>query len=110
MSSNLPRRISDLSRTCLQRMREIENELQVRGSPDTKLSLSLVSDGFDRFKLWAGNIGAVFVPDRQDASLDLRLKDIPRIADEVVECLKDLLEDLDNGRRVWRFMTLANCI
>ena len=78
-------------------MREIENELRVRGSPDTRLSVSLVSDGFDRFRLWAGNIGAIYVPNRQDASLDLRLKDVPMIADEVIGCLKDLLEELDDG-------------
>lgn len=79
-------------------MRETEDELRSRGSPDTKLSVSLVNDGFDRFRLWAGNIGAIYVPSRQDSSLDLRLREVPMIADEVVECLKDLLEDLDNGK------------
>lgn len=85
-------------------MKDVETEFRHRGSPDSMLSSPLVSDGFDRFKLWAGNIGAIHVPNRQDSSLDQRLKEAPTVADEVIACLKALIANLDDGKSSLRFL------
>lgn len=48
-----------------------------------------VKDEFSRFKLWAGNIGAL-----QDAhcktSLEFRLRKAPRVVDHIKKLLRDL--------------------
>lgn len=59
----------------------------------------MVSDETERFKTWAGNIGAIHDPGRQDTSLDLRLKEAPDIAGQVLEFLVSLAQDLDSGKQ-----------
>lgn len=58
------------------------------------ISYSAVCDELGRFRIWAGNIGAL--QDKQ-SSLDFRLRDAPRISDQVVELLQDLSESLEEG-------------
>ena len=52
-----------------------------------------VRDELDRFKIWAGNIGATLKPESR-ASLDHRLKGAPGVARLVLDCLHDLEESL----------------
>ena len=49
----------------------------------------LLCDEFDRFKLWAGNIGATLNP-QSKASLDHRLRAATQVARLVLDCLRDL--------------------
>ena len=53
----------------------------------------MVRDEFDRFKIWAGNIGATLKPESR-ASLDHRLNAAPNVARLVLDCLLDLKESL----------------
>src|SRR5450755_2159911 len=53
-----------------------------------------VKDEFSRFKLWAGNIGAL-----QDAyrktSLEFRLRKAPRVVTHIIKLLRDLTTALE---------------
>ena len=49
----------------------------------------LLCDEFDRFKIWAGNIGATLNP-QSKASLDDRLRAATPVARLVLDCLRDL--------------------
>ena len=97
MSFNLPRPISDKSKTCLLRFQQIGNEVRRRDDPELRLPLTLVDDEMARFRMWASNIGAVHDPSRKDTSLDLRLRDSPKIAARVSQFLEDLAQDLHSG-------------
>ena len=98
MSVGLPRPISDQSKTCLRRFQLIKDAVQNSNEPNLGMPQTLVSDEMERFRMWAGSIGAVYVPGRQDASLDLRLIDAPLIAGQVLEFLEALARDLDSGK------------
>lgn len=98
MSIGLPRPISDQSKLCLSRFHQIEKEIRRPNGLGYGLPLSLVSDETERFKIWAGSIGAIHDPGRRDTSLDLRLKEAPEIAGQVLEFLESLAQDLDSGK------------
>ena len=51
------------------------------------LPASTVGDELGRFKIWAGNIGAL---QRDSRSLDYRLREASQVRDQVVRILKDL--------------------
>lgn len=60
------------------------------------ISYSTVCDELGRFRIWAGNIGALHEK-REKSSLEFRLREAPKIADQVVELLQDLSESLEEG-------------
>lgn len=60
------------------------------------ISYSAACDELGHFKIWAGNIGAL-EDGREQSSLEFRLKEAPRISDQVVELLQDLSESLEEG-------------
>lgn len=58
-------------------------------------ALSLqVTDGLERFALWAGNVGALLESSR--LSLDQRLSDAPETIERVCDVLDDLAEDISD--------------
>lgn len=61
----------------------------------TTVSAEDVSDAWDKFKLWAGNIGARRTPDSA-ASLESRLKGAKRVLEQVVRLLNGIQEALDD--------------
>ncbi|KAL8792355.1 MAG: hypothetical protein Q9195_005058 [Heterodermia aff. obscurata] len=80
-------------------VQQIEKEVRRPNDLDPGLPLTLVSDEMARFRMWASNIGAVHDPSRNDTSLDLRLRDSPKIANRVSQFLEDLAQDLHS---VWQ--------
>lgn len=56
----------------------------------------MFQDELDRFKIWAGNIGATLKPESR-ASLDFRLKAAPSVARLVLDCLHDLKGSLTDS-------------
>ncbi|RYP44264.1 hypothetical protein DL768_009268 [Monosporascus sp. mg162] len=54
-----------------------------------------VTDALERFKLWAGNIGAVHPADSK-LSLEFRLAAAPELLEQVSDLLDDLIEALDD--------------
>lgn len=60
------------------------------------ISYSAACDELGRFRIWAGNIGAL-QDNREQTSLDFRLREAPRIAHQAVELLQDLMESLEDG-------------
>ena len=61
-------------------------------------------DQLGRLKIWAGNIGA-FQELPLPSSLDYRLREAPRIVDQVIELLNDLNETLQEGRAISQMCT-----
>ncbi|KAK8022470.1 hypothetical protein PG993_013237 [Apiospora rasikravindrae] len=61
----------------------------------TNVSSGDVTDVWDKFKLWAGNIGARQTPNSA-ASLESRLKGAKRVLEQVVRLLNDIQEALDD--------------
>lgn len=57
----------------------------------TALELQKVEDVHDRFKLWAGNLGALHQPHKR-ISLEARLADSPEVQDHICEQLDDMQE------------------
>lgn len=72
---------------------QITRELD--GSTTTNLSIDVLQDVHDRFRLWAGNIGARKTPNSR-ASLESRLAAAPDLLEQVSELLTDLAEALDD--------------
>ncbi|KAI8635553.1 hypothetical protein F5Y19DRAFT_14534 [Xylariaceae sp. FL1651] len=65
------------------------------GSELSYISIEAATDVFDRFKLWAGNIGAR-QPVTSPASLEARLMNANRILEQVENLLDDLILALDD--------------
>lgn len=61
----------------------------------TTVSPEDVIDTWDKFKLWAGNIGARQTPDSA-ASLESRLKGARRVLGQVIDLLDTIQEALDD--------------
>ncbi|KAK7918485.1 hypothetical protein PG985_010359 [Apiospora marii] len=61
----------------------------------TKVTSGDVTDVWDKFKLWAGNIGARQVPNSA-SSLESRLKGARRVLEQVLRLLNDIREALDD--------------
>jgi HPt (histidine-containing phosphotransfer) domain-containing protein len=55
-----------------------------------------VCDSYGQFKIWAGNIGALQTV-QSASSLDYRLREVPKVAKQVVSLLEDLYEALEDG-------------
>jgi hypothetical protein len=59
------------------------------GEKNSGMNPSAVTDEFSRFKLWAGNIGALHKAERT-TSLEYRLRNAPRVQDYIRRLLDDL--------------------
>ncbi|CAD6579307.1 MAG: hypothetical protein ASARMPREDX12_009124 [Alectoria sarmentosa] len=80
--------IADRSRQCVRSFgRLAEFAQQNVGGYESQVSITTVSDEFGRFKIWAGNIGALQEDSR---SLDYRLREASQVRDQVTKILQDL--------------------
>ena len=61
-------------------------------------------DQLGRLKIWAGNIGAFQALPLQ-SSLDYRLREAPKIVDQVIELLNELNETLQEGTAILQMFT-----
>jgi hypothetical protein len=59
-------------------------------------SESEIIDGLGRFKIWAGNLGAL-QSFASKSSLDYRLREAPRIEAQIIDILNDLADSLGDG-------------
>ena len=97
MTFETPASIASLGRQCVSYFDQLRHLL--RDSDPQRhagISYSGACDKLGRFRIWAGNIGAL-QDERKQSSLDFRLREAPRIADQVVELLQDLSESLNGG-------------
>lgn len=80
--------IADHSRQCVQSFGQLAELIQENVDEyESQLSVTKVSDEFGRFKIWAGNIGALQEDSR---SLDYRLREASQVRDQVTKILLDL--------------------
>lgn len=89
------RSIADRTHTCLESFNALIHALETRsiGHGD-ELSLLAVEDQIGRFRLWAGNLGAL---QEGRSSLDYRLRDAKFIAENVRRLLDSLQASLIGG-------------
>jgi hypothetical protein len=59
-----------------------------------QVSLKDVTDEFDKYKIWAGNVGAAHSGKRYEISLDYRLREASFFKDQVLKLLKTLDDKL----------------
>lgn len=87
--------IAEKVRSCLDDFRELsQNTLSPSIDDIGGISASEVSDATDRFRIWAGNIGA----HRKDrGSLDYRLRDASHIQSGVLDLLNSLANKMEKG-------------
>ncbi|KAI0447114.1 hypothetical protein F4803DRAFT_546648 [Xylaria telfairii] len=85
------------------------------GSESSSVSIEAATDALDKFKLWAGNIGAR-QPPTSPASLEARLvtaqrilKQVGDLLDDIILALDDLLE-ITSGSRENRQITHGNLV
>lgn len=89
--------IASLANTCVEQFYQLNTLLQTSQSPEyLGIAVSTALDELDRFKIWAGNIGALLSIGNQ-ISLDHRLRDTPKISGQIVELPEDLCEALKDG-------------
>lgn len=73
--------------------------------PDSdRIARPALVDQLGRLKIWAGNIGA-FQELPLQSSLDYRLREAPKIVDQVIELLNDLNETLQEGIAISQMFT-----
>lgn len=81
-------------RDCLQLFDRLSAVLDE--SRDGRPSLiEICLDSYARYRIWANNIGARLTIDRRN-SLDVRLQNAPKIAENLVEILRDFKESLED--------------
>lgn len=68
-----------------------------RSGEDTKAQVDAVEDAFEKYQLWAGNLGA-FHPPGDTRSLDYRFRGAPHVRRRTVELLDELLDLLQNRK------------
>lgn len=82
---------------CLRSFDRMSSSLQKsHGAFDDQVTVTAVLDELARFRVWAGNIGAL---QTGRSSLDYRLRDAAAIAQHVIRILKDLDRSLEEGLR-----------
>lgn len=86
--------IAPLIPLCLNSFREFATTLAAKDREDSAALQNSLTDQNGRFKVWAGNIGA---HQTGKSSLDYRLRDASHIRTRVVQFLKDLQEQLNEG-------------
>ncbi|KAK8169920.1 hypothetical protein IWX90DRAFT_192809 [Phyllosticta citrichinensis] len=92
--------IAEQVRKCLDSFHELGRIVLSPSRNEAKnLSAFEVSDAADRFRIWAGNIGA----HRKDrGSLDYRLRDASHIKDSVLDLLDALLNKMEKASAILR--------
>ncbi len=95
MASEAPSTISFVSFCCLQSFNDVLLSLRASGDEFSgQLSAQDILDELGRFKIWAGNIGAL---QSGRSSLDFRLRDAPHVSTTIIQILDDLQESLQEG-------------
>lgn len=90
MTSEYQPTISSHARLCLQAFERLSSTVESdedAGPTDSQLSVQMVKDEKGRFRVWAGNIGAL---QTAMASLDWRLREASHIRQPCLKLLKDL--------------------
>jgi hypothetical protein len=86
-------RSSVLTRQSLQAFTSLCTRLQTCGNvPSTNISAAALEDELGRFRVWAGNIGAI---QRGHSSLEYRLREAPIVLESVLKLLEELCRSLD---------------
>ena len=91
-----PSLVATSSEECLESFDRLMSLLS--GPEEEILGIRLfdVTDARGRFMIWLGNLGA-----RQSvtvkSSLDYRLRDAPKVKEQILELLEDLMEALQDG-------------
>lgn len=79
---------------CLTAFKTLESHLKSRDDLQSLVSSHELSDELGRFKVWAGNIGAL---QSGPSSLDSRLKDASHVREAIVRLLQDLSQALSEA-------------
>ncbi|KAH6678038.1 hypothetical protein B0J14DRAFT_474333 [Halenospora varia] len=79
-----------------QRLEEISSNQQLDLNPFETVTHDEIIDVLERFKIWAGNIGAFQSLDLK-SSLDYRLRDTPSFTAQIAKLLDKLTQALENG-------------
>ncbi|OXV08800.1 hypothetical protein Egran_03437 [Elaphomyces granulatus] len=96
MAVNLTSPIASYGKVCVHRFEQLcalfeDEKLQSR----YEISLLQVHDSYGQFKIWASNIGALqSLP--SSSSLDHRLREVPKLSEQVVNLLEDLGRSLED--------------
>ena len=89
--------IDGIGKNCLIHFKQI---YAVLSKPDSRyrsdISCADVLDELGRFKVWAGNIGAL-QPTEMTSSLEYRLRETARTRQYVLDCLEDLQGSLQES-------------
>ncbi|SRR6266536_5089926 len=89
--------IASISRRVLEAFDGILELLNAETSAQLMIEQTQVSDVLGRFRVWAGNIGAL-QDIKWSTSLDFRLRGAARVTNHFVDRLEELLELLDEGK------------
>ncbi len=103
MSSDGPPSIAHKAHECVCRF----NALCALLPEADQIARPALVDLLGRFKIWAGNIGA-FQELPLPSSLDYRLREAPKIVDQVIELLDDLDETLQEGTAIPQMFTKSS--
>ena len=68
-------RVAEAHAQCYFSFQELVETIQSPARSFPGLTLSQVQDEFDKYKLWAGNVGAAHSGKRYEISLDYRLRE-----------------------------------
>jgi hypothetical protein len=85
------KKCTDLLTQCSELFRQPDHEDYSGVSSDE------ISDSLGRFRIWAGNIGALQQAEVK-SSLDHRVRDTPKIAAQISKILDDFVESLEDGK------------
>lgn len=92
--------IAPKAHECVRRFNELCSSL-----PEAeRIARPALVDQLGRLKIWAGNIGA-FQELPLPSSLDYRLREAPKIVNQVIELLNDLSETLQEGTAISQCLT-----
>jgi hypothetical protein len=98
MSSSQSSLIASQCRLCVSYFDQLSSLLKAAdGQSLFGISHIAVCGELGRFKIWAGNIGALQTIKWQ-SSLDYRLREAPKMLRQVVQLLEDLSESLQDGQ------------
>jgi hypothetical protein len=87
--------IADQVELCLEAFELLTTLLLSQDASTYDNTKANISDTFDRFKVWAGNIGA---HRRGQSSLDYRLRDASHILQKVLRFLSEIQSSLAEGK------------
>ncbi|KAH6852587.1 hypothetical protein B0T12DRAFT_185745 [Alternaria alternata] len=85
--------------------------IEASHSPSHKELLNETQDVFDRYKLWAGNVGAIHGTNKYKLSLDYRLREASFYKSQVLKLMQDLQSCVRNLSSVavpFTFYSISN--